>query len=345
MTDRILLVTLGDPNGIGPEVTAKSVRPFASRGAVVLIGPEKALERWKRHLGRRPASIAPEELAAMASRGRRVSGLFLIDPTGGAFAPAPGRMSAAAARAAIRSLETAVDLLKKNPSRFALVTAPMSKEACLRSGLRFSGHTGFLGRAFRARPVMLLMSGDLRVGLVTEHIPLAKVPARITRANVLRALRTFARGLTGLGFGRKPAIGVLGLNPHAGEGGRIGTEDGRIASAVREFNRLNLGRASGPLPADSAFVKVKGVKGSFPNIETLGEMTGGNILAMYHDQGLIPVKIAGLHRVVNITLGLPVRRTSPAHGTAFAIAGRGIADSRSMALAMEWALRISSAAR
>lgn len=333
LTEDILLVTLGDPNGIGPEVAAKSAGQIAARGAVALIGPGKALAPWTKYLGCRPQAASAAELAAMASRRKRFSGAFVVDPTGGVFDPMPGRMTAAAAWAAFRSLETAVGLLKKNPARFALVTAPMSKEACLRAGLRFSGHTGFLGRAFGARPVMLLTAGDLRVGLVTEHIPLAEVPERITRSNVLRTLKTFARGLSGLGFGRKPVIGVLGLNPHAGEGGRIGTEDGRIAAAVRAFNRLNFGRAVGPIPGDSAYA----------HPEKSGR--GKNILAMYHDQGLIPVKMAGIDRAVNITLGLPARRTSPAHGTAFHLAGRGIADPRSMALAMEWALRMSPPAR
>ncbi len=175
---------------------------------------------------------------------------------------------------------------------------------------------------------MLLMAGAVRVALVTEHIPISRVPDRVTAAAVLRALTTLASGLADLGVTRRPRIAVLGLNPHAGEGGRIGTEDSRIDRAIRAFNRTRRGVAMGPLPADSAF-----------SPESVRRLHPHAFLAMYHDQGLIPVKRAGLHLAVNITLGLPARRTSPAHGTAYDIAGRRIADPRSMRLAIDWALR------
>lgn len=325
MPSRILLVTLGDPNGIGPEVAAKSVRPASRREVVVLIGSSASLDPWKRFLGRAPIRLSPADLTKTSS-GTIPSGIYLIEPPGGAASWRPGRIDPEAARMGYRSFATAVDLLKKNPRDFALVTAPISKEACLRAGLRFTGHTGYLGHAFRTKPLMLLASGNLRVGLVTEHIPLAQVPDRVTPSSVLSALRLFACGLADLSVAppKKLLISVLGLNPHAGEGGKIGREDLRIGAAVRAFNRLNLGRAVGPVPGDSAFCARRPAPHGY--------------LAMYHDQGLIPVKMFGSHAAVNITLGLPIRRTSPAHGTAFDIAGLGVADPRSMRLAIRWAL-------
>jgi len=319
-------VTLGDPNGIGPEVVAKSVRPFAARCAVILIGPPAALRRWRRFLGAPPVPLTARE--ARTRRGRLHKGLYLIDP-GTGIDVRPGRMTRDAARAAIRSFEIAIELLKAGPRKFALVTAPVSKEACLRAGFPFTGHTGDLGRAFRQRPLMLLMAGRLRVALVTEHIPLHQVPSSITAAGVLVCLRILAHGLFQMGGVPRPHIAVLGLNPHAGEGGRIGTEDRRIAAAVRAFNRSGPGRAEGPIPADAAFAPHP------------GRGTPDAYLAMYHDQGLIAVKREGVHRAVNLTLGLPAVRTSPAHGTAFDIAGKDRADPRSLRLALRWALRLA----
>lgn len=279
--------------------------------------------------------ISVQDVISIASgRARLERGLYLIDSASGDLKCLPGRMTAPAARTAFGSLETAAGILKKFPTRFALVTAPLSKEAILRAGIPFSGHTGYLGRAFGVRPMMLLMSDRIAVGLVTEHIPLSKVSRRITRLNVMRAIRSLARGLAEIGLGRRPNISVLGLNPHAGEGGKIGREDLIIASAIRAFNRLNAGRAVGPLPADSAFSH--GAERGTSNAAYGRRRT---YLAMYHDQGLIPVKMAGIHRTVNITLGLPIRRTSPAHGTAFDIAGRGVADPRSMRSAIQWAIQ------
>lgn len=326
-TNTCLLITLGDPNGVGPEVAARSVRPYAARHPVVLIGAVASLRPWIKFLKFDLVSISPRTLDGP----RLPPGLYVIDVAEKNFRPAPGRMTIPAAKISVHAFQLAVRFLKKNPGRFALVTAPLSKEACLRAGIDFTGHTGYLGRAFGRRPLMLLLADRLGVGLVTEHIPLARVAKQITRSNVLRALQTFSRGLREnrlASSAARPLIRVLGVNPHAGEGGRIGSEDIQIASAVRVFNRQGSGRAVGPLPADSAF----------EHMPTSGPPH--YFLAMYHDQGLIPVKMRGIHRVVNITLGLPARRTSPAHGTAYDIAGRGIADPRSMRLAIDWALRL-----
>lgn len=326
MSSPVLLISLGDPNGIGPEVTAKSVGAFARTRPVVMIGPGSALSPWRKWLGRSPVMLAERDLFEKGNP-PLPNGLYLIDPVSRDFKPTPGRMTRSAACVAFRSFEIAVDLLRRDPRRFSLVTAPVSKEACIRAGIKFSGHTGYLAGAFGVHPLMLLMAGDLRVALLTEHVPLLSVPAAVTAPNVLRALMTLASGLTTLGVTGKPTLAILGLNPHAGEGGKIGREDRTIATAIRAFNRLGLGLAVGPLPADSAFAP-----------EHIARLKPAAFLAMYHDQGLIPVKREGIGRTVNITLGLPARRTSPAHGTAFDIAGRGVADPASMRLAIRWAV-------
>ncbi len=318
--NRILLISLGDPNGIGPEVAAKSVGRVAGKNPVVLVGPESAIIPWKHFLRRRMQAVRMEDVPGINPG----PGLFLLDPDPGRPVRwTPGAITRPAALAGFRAFECAVRILKENPSRFSLVTAPLSKQACIRAGVPFDGHTGYMGRAFGVRPLMMLVNGLIRVGLVTEHIPLRDVPDRVTADAVHQSLTILAAGLRSLRVSHRPKITVLGLNPHAGEGGRIGTEDQRITLGIRRFNRRSAGVAVGPAPADSAF--------SHPSSDAF--------LAMYHDQGLIPVKFRGIDRSVNITLGLPVRRASPAHGTAFDIAGKGLADPRSMRLAIDWAIR------
>ncbi|MBI4178019.1 4-hydroxythreonine-4-phosphate dehydrogenase PdxA [bacterium] len=322
MSNPILIVTLGDPNGIGPEVAAKSAGPFAAGHAVVLVGPQESLLPWRRFL-KRPVISIPADRLQVAARDGLPPGLYGVEPPGPPVLISPGRMSAGAARAAFRSFDLALSALKSFPARFALITGPVAKEPMLRAGLPFTGHTGVLGRAFGVHPVMLLMAGPLRVALLTEHIPLSQVPRHVQTDKILETLKILSSGLRRFGL-RRPRLCVLGLNPHAGEGGLIGTEEKKILPAVRAFNRLNLGRATGPIPADSAYTK----------------SSYDAYLALYHDQGLIPVKLHGSAGVINVTLGIPAVRTSPAHGTAYDIAGRGIADPRSMRLAISWAVRL-----
>lgn len=325
---RALLVTLGDPNGIGPEVAIRSLASSRPALPVILIGPRSSIHPWQRCIGRtnRPRDISVAELREKSFSG----GFYLIDTAERGYVPQPGRITNASARTALQSLAIATDLLCAYPDRFALVTAPLSKEAILRAGVKFSGHTGYIGDAFGIEPLMLLMAGTLRVGLVTEHIPICDVARRITAQSVMSKLRILSDGIRDMGISARPDIAVLGLNPHAGEGGRIGREDTVIGAAIRQFNRRRgSGHAFGPLAGDAALAKW-----------AEGAIRPDAVLAMYHDQGLIPVKMLGIHRAVNITVGLPAWRTSPAHGTAFDIAGRGIADPRSMSMAVAWAARL-----
>ncbi|MHC4940911.1 MAG: PdxA family dehydrogenase [Planctomycetota bacterium] len=283
-----LAVTAGDPYGIGPEVILGALPGLDAE--VTIYGD--------------PATFgdAAEVVAVPAL-------------------PGPAEPSAAGGRAALKALQLAIDAIR-NGEHDALCTAPISKEACGLADGPIDGHTPLLGRAFEADPLMTFVwdEDEPAVALLTHHIPLRAVPASLTSDKVERAVRT----LHDAGYER---IAVLGLNPHAGEGGRLGTEEiDFVAPAVNRLAAEGLA-VSGPLPGDAAFAHRRRYDA---------------ILALYHDQGLAPVKALAFDRAVQVSLGLPVVRTSPAHGTAFDIAGQGKADPRSMRAAMEWAIRLAA---
>ena len=210
----------------------------------------------------------------------------------------------------------------------ALVTAPLHKAIINDAGIPFSGHTEFLAECCGAPlPVMLLDAGELRIALATTHLPLREVPDAITADKLREVLRILLHDLRGRFGIAEPEVVVCGLNPHAGEGGHLGTEDAEvIAPVVAEFADAGE-RVRGPLPADTAFTAAAGHKDA--------------VLAMYHDQGLPVLKYAGFGRAVNITLGLPIVRTSVDHGTAFDLAGTGKADAGSLIAAVEMAARLA----
>jgi 4-hydroxythreonine-4-phosphate dehydrogenase len=210
----------------------------------------------------------------------------------------------------------------------ALVTAPLHKGTINDAGIPFSGHTEFLAQCCGAQlPVMLLAAGELRIALATTHLPLREVPDAITTDKLREVLRILLHDLRGRFGIAEPEVVVCGLNPHAGEGGHLGTEDAAvIAPVVAEFADAGE-RVRGPLPADTAFTPAAGHKDA--------------VLAMYHDQGLPVLKYAGFGRAVNITLGLPIVRTSVDHGTAFDLAGTGKADPGSLVTAVEMAARLA----
>jgi len=293
-----LAVTAGDPFGIGPEVCLKAM-----------------------------AGIEAELTFYGDARGLRGARRVVDVPYEGA-APVPAGPSANGGKASLDALARALDDIKAG-RQDALVTAPISKESCALAGGEADGHTPLLGRAFGVREPLMAFAWDDDepvVALLTTHIPLRAVPSTLTSDRVEGAVRLLHRSLTG-GFGRAtPRIGVLGLNPHAGEGGLLGTEESDfVEPAVARLRAEGLD-VEGPLPADTAFARRKRYAG---------------LLALYHDQGLAPVKALAFDRAVNITLGLPVVRTSPCHGTAFDIAGKGVADPSSMRAALRWAMRLA----
>ncbi len=284
-------VTAGDPSGIGPEIAVKAARNPRVVAAChpVIYGPH-----------------TDEALAAYPA----------------------GRIDAGSARAAHEAIVAATrDALAGRVA--AVATAPINKAAFARAGYTWRGHTDLLAHLCGVDDVaMMFWSERLCVVLATVHIPLAEVPAALTRERLLRVIRLAARSLPTLGFGA-PRLAVAGLNPHAGENGLLGTEDRDvIAPAVAEARAERIDVA-GPFPADTLFVRA--ARGAYDAV-----------IAGYHDQGLIPVKLLAFGRAVNVTLGLPIVRTSVDHGTAFDIARQGVANEGSLVEAILLAARLAS---
>jgi len=275
-----------------------------------------------------PAGIGPE-IAARAAIDPRV--VAACEPL--IYAPAdplsfsPGLLSADAGRAAYDTLLRAVDDVRCGVAD-AIATAPINKEAWRLAGLPWNGHTDLLAHLTGAGDVaMMFYSDTLRVVLATIHIPLAEVPRALTRESLESTIVLTANELPRFGFAA-PRIAVAGLNPHAGEHGLFGREDQDvIAPAVARCRARGID-VSGPFPADTLFVRAH--RGEFDAV-----------IACYHDQGLIPVKLVAFGHAVNVTLGLPIVRTSVDHGTAFDIAGKGVADPESMIAAVLLAARLA----
>lgn len=310
-----LALTVGDPAGIGPEIVlralADSRRPEAE---YVVYGPRAALVDRMRRFG----------LAAPEVHGARVEDVAL-----GAEI-ALGRVSAEAGRAAADAvLRAAKDARAGRVD--ALVTAPLNKESLRAAGHPWPGHTEMLAEAAGTPDVaMLFVGGGLRVVLLTIHCSLSEVPGAITREEVVRVVQLLHRELPRFGA-RSRRIALCGLNPHAGESGLFGREEIEVlAPAVQALRGRGID-VSGPHPADSLFVRAQ--RGEFDAV-----------VANYHDQGLIPVKLAGFGHAVNVTLGLPFVRTSVDHGTGFDIVEKGCADASSLIEALRLAAEMVSAA-
>ena len=275
-----------------------------------------------------PAGIGPEiaQKAAADPRVREACEPVLYGPVNGVFAP--GVLSAEAGRAAYEAICAAVRDAQAGVVQ-AVATAPVNKLAFAHAGLPWKGHTDLLGYLTGSpRVAMMFWSEPLRVVLGTIHLPLAQVPAALTRETVDGIIELTARELPRFGFPR-PRLALAGLNPHAGEDGLLGDEETRVlAPAVRAAAAAGIAIA-GPFPADTLFVRA--VRGEFDAV-----------IACYHDQGLIPVKLLAFGRAVNVTLGLPIVRTSVDHGTAFDIARQGRADASSMVEAVTLAARLAT---
>ena len=247
-------------------------------------------------------------------------------PPGDRFAP--GVLSSDAGRAAYDALVRAVDDAIAGRVD-AVATAPVNKEAWAIAGLPWRGHTDLLAHLTGAsRTAMMFYSRELRVVLATVHVALADVPRLVTRERLVDVIGLAARELPRFGY-QAPRLALAGLNPHAGEHGVIGAEDEQVLRPAVEACRAEGILVEGPLPADTLFVRA--MRGDFDAV-----------IACYHDQGLVPIKMAAFGRAVNVTLGLPIIRTSVDHGTAFDIAGRGVADPGSLIEAVLLAARLSA---
>lgn len=293
-----LAVTTGDPRGIGPEVVARALAQAPIGADVVLLGPDNQLQGIpaRSRIGVGSWDAGRDESEAVAT---------------------------AAGTLAVRAIERAVWLARAREVD-AIVTAPVEKRALHLAGARFPGVTELLSHLVGGAPtVMMLVTGQLRVALVTTHLPLREVFQHLTAERLVAVGRITQDALTRYWGFETPRLALCALNPHAGEGGLFGDEDDRIlAPAARSLG------AAGPFPADTVFVRA--LRGEFDAV-----------LAPYHDVGMTAVKVAGFGAGVNVTLGLPFPRTAPDHGTAFDIAGRGIADPGSMRAALELAARLA----
>jgi 4-hydroxythreonine-4-phosphate dehydrogenase len=328
---RPIAITLGDPAGIGPEIIAKAFRdaPEVTRGCFVA-GDLASLRRGAHAIAGPghadlPIALIGSVEEAMAVPPRCVP-LLQVVPV--AAPPALGTISAEAGRIAADCVVWAARAALRGDIS-AIVTAPLHKEALAAAGVTFPGHTELLqaeaaahaGVAIGQMPVrMMLASDELRTVLVSIHLSLRDAIEAVTADNVLQTLRIAHRSLARV-LGRPPRIGVAGLNPHAGEGGLFGREEmDVILPAIRAAVAEGIA-ATGPFAPDTVFMRARSAAGHEGEFDV--------VVAMYHDQGLIPVKYLGVDKGVNVTLGLPLVRTSPDHGTAFDIAGRGIADAAS----------------
>jgi 4-hydroxythreonine-4-phosphate dehydrogenase len=316
-----IAITSGEPAGIGPDIVlAAAQQPWEAE--LVALADPRLLEQRAAALGLELV-LDPAELDG-APRLHQ-PGTLKVLPVSLGQPCQPGQLNTANAAYVLQTLQRAVDGCMQG--RFsAMVTAPVQKSVINDAGIPFSGHTEFLAEATNTdRVVMMLATRELRVALATTHLPLAAVPAAITKELLLATLQILDRDLkTKFGLDA-PRIAVLGLNPHAGEGGHLGREElDTIIPALEELRAAGMDLL-GPLPADTAF-----------NPKVLERVDA--VFAMYHDQGLPVLKYSGFGNAINITLGLPIIRTSVDHGTALDLAGSGSADPGSLGRALDVAI-------
>lgn len=303
-------VTIGNPNGVGPEVCAKAIGKLSAeeQQRLILIGDRETFHHY--------------------FKGFDPSGFIQVDgDSPGNFHFRPGEKSLESGRLSYLFIQKAVELAKAG-NISSLVTAPISKELIVKSGVEgFMDHTTFLAKEFNSQKYnMLFYSSDIKVILATIHVPLNQVSFSLTTESVYNTISNAADFLRVINSGGS-RIAVCGLNPHAGENGLLGSEDEAIIRpAVERFSNKGI-QVTGPLPADTVFYKAYHKEFDM-------------VVAMYHDQGLAPFKMLHFNDGVNVTLGLPIVRTSPDHGTAFDIAGKGLADEGSMLCAIRLAFQL-----
>jgi 4-hydroxythreonine-4-phosphate dehydrogenase len=323
-----LAMTMGDPSGIGPELTLAAWRARASNAPFFVFAAPGVLAAAARRAGFAAPVIETDPAGAAAAFSK---GLPVV-PLKSAVEDKPGRPTAANGAATIESIDRAVEAVHEGAAR-AVVTNPIAKAVLYDAGFRFPGHTEYLGELAKiwggpAFPVMMIWSEALKVVPVTIHIPLAEAPQALTAELIVKTARVVDRDLRARFGLKRPRLAVAGLNPHAGEGGRIGREEIAIIAPAIEALRAEGVDAVGPLPADTMF-------------HATARARYDVALTMYHDQGLIPAKTLAFDDGVNVTLGLPFVRTSPDHGTAFDIAGKGLANPASLMAALTLADRLT----
>lgn len=321
----VVLITQGDHNGIGPEIALKAVSsPEVRRCCIpVLVGSMDVFEYWAKLLRIRILLKEIEPPNKPINTSQAVISVVICKPYE-RFRVRPGKLSADAGKLAGDCIVQSASFCLHHLAD-AVVTAPVSKEALNSGEYHYTGQTDLLAAMCKAKQyVMMFIANGMRVGLATIHLPLRAVHRSINRQHILEKLNVIHLSLKRDFAIKSPKIAVLGLNPHAGEHGLLGTEeDQQILPAITKARAARI-RVDGPFPADGFF-------------GTHAYTAYDAVLAMYHDQGLIPLKMSGFERGVNFTAGLPIVRTSPGHGTAFDIAGKGIANPGSMIEAIKLA--------
>jgi len=326
----LLAITLGDPAGIGPEVVLKTLRhaDVYARCRPLVLGDRRILERAAPWVG--ATDLAYELVEDPASGHYRPGTIPLLDIANAAPEDCPvGQMSAEAGRAAVEYVFRACDLAIAGAVD-AVVTAPLNKAAMNLAGFAYAGHTELLTERTGATNVsMLLVGPQLRIVHVSTHVALAEAIRRVTPERVLATIELAQRSCVALGIAA-PRIAVAGLNPHAGEGGLFGDQEERAVVPAIAAARARGWDVSDPQPPDTVFLRA--TKGAYDIV-----------VAMYHDQGHIPMKLLAFDSGVNVSVGLPIIRTSVDHGTAFDIAGAGVASETSMLAAIDVALQMARA--
>ncbi len=324
----VIAITSGDHNGIGPEVALKCVMMPAIRRICVpvLVGPLEVFAFYAKRV-HIPIQFAIIDDPMVRIHDRAVA--VLPPSTNIPCNIKPGTLSATAGMHAASAIRMACNLAMRKQLH-AIVTGPVNKNALHKAGVDFDGQTEFLQHLTRsARVTMMLVSHTMRVGLATIHVPLSAVAKRLTKQTLRNTLETVSSSLRQDWRIAKPRLAVLGLNPHAGEHGDIGNEEQTIIIPVVNELRKRRMLIEGPFSADGFF-------------GTYQPASFDAVIAMYHDQGLIPLKMSSFGSAVNYSAGLPIIRTSPDHGTAFDIAGKGLADPGSMVAAIKLAVMIAN---
>jgi len=320
-------ITIGDPSGIGPAITRQAINKLRGLADFIVIGDE-----WVFNKSKKVPAKAGSRLISIKRRGKgkrqnyKFIDLHNVNHKKFAF----GKIKAEYGRASIEYLDKALELIKNNKIE-CLVTCPISKEAINLAGFHYSGHTEYLAKQTNARDVaMMLLNDKLRFSLLTRHLPLKKVARELKQDILYKTISLTHRSLKKLFSIKKPRIVVCGLNPHASDNGTIGDEENRIIKPVLDKLRNRAVDIVGPISADVAIGKAY-------------KKEYDCVLAIYHDQALIPLKLSGFDKAVNITLGLPFVRTSPLHGTAFDIAGNDrLPNSNSLIEAIKLAVKCTT---
>jgi 4-hydroxythreonine-4-phosphate dehydrogenase len=321
-----ILITMGDPGGVGPEIIVKALgAPGGGKYCIpIMVGDTRIMSQALRLL-RNPGKLG--EITSPDEAENSGKPLYIINVKNAGLSSLPkNKPTAAGGKACVSYIRKAVELAMQGQVD-GIVTAPISKEALKMAGFAWPGHTEMLAEFSGTRQyAMMLVGGPLRVILVTIHTALKNVPRLLTIQRILDVIHLAKRACDMLNI-RSPKIGVAGLNPHAGEAGLFGEEEiKQIAPAVRKANREGI-PVSGPYPPDAIFHKAY-----------QGEID--IVVCMYHDQGLIPLKMIAFDKGVNVTVGLPFVRTSPDHGTAYDIAWKGMANPSSMIEAIKLAAKL-----